>query len=82
MALAIRLEHLIETGQVADQAEIARTAGLTRARPTQVLNRKSGFQVISKPTRLAHAYDHGDAFETSERTKLRCVAFLRSSDSA
>jgi hypothetical protein len=38
MALAIRLEHLIETGQIADQAEIARTAGITRARVTQILN--------------------------------------------
>jgi len=31
MALAIRLEHLLATGQVKDQAEIARTAGITRA---------------------------------------------------
>ena len=38
MALAIRLEHLIETGQIANQAEIARAAGLTRARVTQILN--------------------------------------------
>jgi hypothetical protein len=38
MTLAIRLEHLLETGQVKDQAEIARTAGITRARVTQILN--------------------------------------------
>lgn len=38
MALAIRLEHLLTTGQVKDQAEIARTAGITRARVTQILN--------------------------------------------
>jgi hypothetical protein len=38
MALAIRLEHLLATGQVKDQAEIARTAGITRARVTQILN--------------------------------------------
>lgn len=38
MALAIRLEHLLETKQVSDQAEIARTAGITRARVTQILN--------------------------------------------
>jgi hypothetical protein len=38
MALAIRLEHLIEIGQIGDQAEIARAAGLTRARVTQILN--------------------------------------------
>lgn len=38
MALAIRLEHLLATGQVKDQAEIARGAGITRARVTQILN--------------------------------------------
>ncbi|MEO1615580.1 MAG: hypothetical protein AAFV88_07010 [Planctomycetota bacterium] len=38
MALAIRLDHLLDTGQVKDQAEIARTAGITRARVTQILN--------------------------------------------
>ncbi len=38
MALAIRLEHLLATGQVKDQAEIARTAGITRARVTQNIN--------------------------------------------
>ena len=38
MALAIRLEHLLATGQVKDQAEITRVAGITRARVTQILN--------------------------------------------
>jgi hypothetical protein len=38
MALAIRLEHLLATGQVRDQAEIARVAGITRARVTQIIN--------------------------------------------
>ena len=38
MALAIRLEHLLANGQVKDQAEIARAAGITRARVTQILN--------------------------------------------
>ena len=38
MALAIRLDDLLATGQVKDQAEIARTAGITRARVTQILN--------------------------------------------
>lgn len=38
MALAIRLEHLLASGQVKDQAEIARVAGITRARVTQILN--------------------------------------------
>jgi len=38
MALAIRLEHLLASGQVRDQAEIARVAGVTRARVTQIIN--------------------------------------------
>lgn len=38
MALAIRLDHLLDTNQVKDQAEIARAAGITRARVTQILN--------------------------------------------
>jgi hypothetical protein len=38
MALAIRLEHLLATGQVKDQVEIARVAGITRARVTQISN--------------------------------------------
>lgn len=38
MALAIRLEHLLATGQIKDQAEIARAAGITRARLTQIIN--------------------------------------------
>jgi hypothetical protein len=38
MALAIRLEHLLATGQVKDQAEIARTASITRARVTHIIN--------------------------------------------
>ncbi len=38
MALAIRLEHLLATDQVSGQAEIARAAGITRARVTQILN--------------------------------------------
>lgn len=38
MALAIRLDDLLETGQLKDQAEIARTASITRARVTQILN--------------------------------------------
>ncbi len=38
MALAIRLEHLLATGEVKDQAEIARVGRVTRARVTQILN--------------------------------------------
>lgn len=38
MALAIECKRLIESGTVADAAEMARIAGVTRARMTQVLD--------------------------------------------
>ncbi len=38
MALAIRLDHLIKTGQVADQAELARVGHVSRARLTQIMD--------------------------------------------
>ena len=38
MALAIRFEDLIRTGQVADYAELARLSHVSRARITQIMN--------------------------------------------
>lgn len=38
MALAIRLDCLIKSGQVADQAELARVGHVSRARLTQILD--------------------------------------------
>lgn len=38
MALAIRFEHLLSTGTVADQTEIAELGHVTRARVTQIMN--------------------------------------------
>ena len=38
MALAIRFEDLIRRGEVADYAELARLAHVTRARITQIMN--------------------------------------------
>jgi hypothetical protein len=38
MALAIRLDHLIKTRQVTDQAELARVGHVTRARLTQIMD--------------------------------------------
>lgn len=38
MALAIRLDHLIRSGQVTDQAELARVGHVSRARLTQIMN--------------------------------------------
>jgi hypothetical protein len=38
MALAIRLDHLIKSGQVTDQAELARFGHVSRARLTQIMD--------------------------------------------
>lgn len=38
MALAIRFDHLIRTGAVAGQADLARLGQVTRARVTQIMN--------------------------------------------
>ena len=38
MALAIRLQKLIDEGEVADYAELARLGHVTRARITQIMN--------------------------------------------
>ena len=38
MALAIRFDELIQAGEVADYAELARLAHVTRARITQIMN--------------------------------------------
>jgi hypothetical protein len=38
MALAIRFDHLIKSGQVPDQADLARLGHVTRARVTQIMN--------------------------------------------
>jgi hypothetical protein len=38
MALAIRLDRLIEYGQITDQAELTREGYVSRARLTQIMN--------------------------------------------
>jgi hypothetical protein len=38
MALAVKLDHLVETGAVRDQAELAELGHVTRARVTQIMN--------------------------------------------
>jgi hypothetical protein len=38
MALAIRFEHLLQTGAVRDQSQLAELGHVTRARVTQVMN--------------------------------------------
>jgi len=38
MALALRLQRLVQTGEVADYADLARLGHVTRARVTQIMN--------------------------------------------
>jgi len=38
MALAIRMQELVDTGEVTDYADLARLAHVTRARVTQIMN--------------------------------------------
>ena len=38
MALALRLQRLVQTGEVADYADLARLGDVTRARVTQIMN--------------------------------------------
>ena len=38
MALAIRMQELVDTGEVADYADLARLAHVSRARITQIMN--------------------------------------------
>lgn len=38
MALAIRFDQLVRTGQVADHADLARLGGVTRARMSQIMS--------------------------------------------
>lgn len=38
MALALRFEELLAKGEIADQADLARLAQVTRARVTQIMN--------------------------------------------
>ena len=38
MALAIRFDHLIKSGEITDQADLARLGHVSRARVTQIMN--------------------------------------------
>ena len=38
MALAIRFDHLIKSGEITDQADLARLGYVSRARVTQIMN--------------------------------------------
>ena len=81
MALAIRLEHLLATGQVKDQAEIARTAGITRARVTQIINLTQLAPDIQEAIlNLEPTTDHVPASENAKCEPLRSCRTGRSSD--
>jgi hypothetical protein len=74
MALAIRLEHLLATRQVKDQAEIARVAGVTRARVTQILNLTNLAPDIQQAIlNLEPTTDHVPRFRERE---VRTIAIL------
>jgi|LakMenE01Jun11ns_1017448.scaffolds.fasta_scaffold9878327_1 hypothetical protein len=74
MALAIRLEHLLASGQVKDQAEIARVAGVTRARVTQILNLTNLAPDIQQAIlNLEPTTDHVPRFRERE---VRTIAIL------
>lgn len=76
MALAIRLEHLLASGQVKDQAEIARTAGITRARVTQIINLTQLAPDIQEAIlNLEPSTDHVPRFRERE---VRAIAILPS----
>jgi len=69
MALAVRMEGLVRSGQVKDYAELARLGGVSRARVTQVLNLRNLAPAIQE--RLL--YLEGEAGAIHERA-LRGVA--------
>jgi hypothetical protein len=74
MALAIRLDHLLASGQVKDQAEIARTAGITRARVTQIINLTNLAPDIQEAIlNLEPTTDHVPRFRERE---VRTIAIL------
>jgi hypothetical protein len=76
MALAIRLEDLLATGQVKDQAEIARVAGITRARVTQIINLTNLAPDIQQAILdLEPTTDHVPCFRERE---VRSIAILPS----
>lgn len=59
MALAIRFERLIQTGEVADYAELARLGHVTRARITQIMNLRLLAPDIQEQLLFLHHIDGG-----------------------
>jgi hypothetical protein len=73
MALAIRLNHLIKSGQVTDQAELARVGHVSRARLTQIMDLNLMAPDIQEEILNLSTYQFGSG-ELRER-ELRSIAF-------
>lgn len=59
MALAIRFEQLIQAGEVADYAELARLGHVTRARITQIMNLRLLAPDLQEQLLFLHHIDGG-----------------------
>ncbi|MEW4451975.1 hypothetical protein AB1L30_04745 [Bremerella sp. JC817] len=74
MALAIRLNDLIQSGEVADQAELARVGHVTRARLTQIMNLLQLAPDIQEEILFLPVTEHGRDKPTEK--ELRPIAKL------
>jgi hypothetical protein len=75
MALAIRLDHLIKSGQVSDQAELARVGHVSRARLTQIMDLNQLSPNIQEE--ILHLASTDPASKIQERS-LRLIAMTYS----
>ena len=76
MALAIRFDHMIRDGVVADQAELARLGHVTRARLSQIMNLLSLAPDIQEAILTLAATQRGRDVITER--KLRPIAAMSS----
>jgi hypothetical protein len=74
MALAIRFEQLIRDGVVRDQADIARLAGVSRARVTQIMDLLQLAPDIQEALLCLQGSDRGN--DTITERELRPLATL------
>ena len=72
MAIAIRLDHLIKTGQVTDQAELARVGHVSRARLTQIMDLNLLASDIQEE--VLHLPMHYCGREVLKESELRAIA--------
>jgi hypothetical protein len=74
MALAIRLDYLIKSGQVTDQAELARVGHVSRARLTQIMDLNLLAPEIQEE--VLHLPLHLSGYELKEKDLRNVVAKL------